>query len=113
MSLCTSTSQARASIAVELGIENGTEVIIKAVIPHPTDDVGLANSHERIVKLSRPPICVFVHVDSRKWTKEYVQGKPTWFPIMPIAERMAAPKEFETKATFERTQIPLTLAYYV
>jgi hypothetical protein len=49
-----------ANIAVELGMANGTEVIIKAVVPHEDDEQGWQNIRKPIVKLSRPPICVFV-----------------------------------------------------
>ena len=57
---------------------NGSEVTIKAVIPHPTDTEGLAISDEQIVKLSRPPLCVLVEPqEEKKWTKEYIEGEPS------------------------------------
>jgi hypothetical protein len=48
------------NVAVELGIANGTEVIIKEVIPHPDDREGCRQMDDPVVRLSRPPICVFV-----------------------------------------------------
>jgi hypothetical protein len=49
-----------ANIAVKLGLANGTEVIIKAVVPHEDDERGLKNIRKPIVKLSRLWVCVFV-----------------------------------------------------
>ena len=46
------------NIAVELA--NGSEVIIKQVVPHPDDYQEWNEYHKQIIKLSRPLICVFV-----------------------------------------------------
>jgi PIF1-like helicase len=101
------------NVAVELGIANGTDVIIREVIPHPTDQVGQTNIRHQVVQLTRPPICVFVELQDseRKWNEIYHIEHPTWFPIMTITEQIKAPKEFGTQKMFERTQIPLTLAF--
>jgi hypothetical protein len=101
-----------ANIAVELGIANGTEAIIRDVIPHPLDDQAIQQRHNRIVELTRPPICVLIEpLGRKKWDYVYYRHYPTWFPIMPITEQMKAPKEFKTEKVFERTQIPLTSAF--
>ena len=99
-----------ANIAVELGMANGTEVIIKAVVPHEDDEQGWQNIRKPIVKLSRPPICVFVEaINGDKNMTEYYPGRPGWFPVFPITEEMATPSEFNAEEkTFVRTQIPLS-----
>src|SRR5271169_4026737 len=66
-----------ANIAVELGMANGTQVIIKAAMPHEDDEQGWQNIRKPIVKLSRPPICVFVEaINGDKNMTEYYPGRP-------------------------------------
>ena len=101
-----------ANIAVELGIANGTEAIIRDVVPHPLDNQAIQQRHNCIVELTRPPICVLIEpLGKKKWDYVYCRQHPTWFPIMPITEQMKAPKELKTEKVFERTQIPLTSAF--
>ena len=102
------------NIAVELGIANGSKVIIKQVVPHPEDHQGWNEIHKQIVKLSRPPICVFAELSGTDHSiGEYLPGQPGWFPVMCIKEWMTAPKDFQAgkNKTFYRTQIPLTPAF--
>ena len=100
------------NIAVELGCANGTEVIIKEVIPHPDDEHGWSELHRQVVRLSQPPICVFVEmVEGGQFSREFRTGKPRWFPIMAKTERVKLPKDSGVSGTFMRTQIPLTHAF--
>jgi hypothetical protein len=100
------------NVAVELGFANGTEVIIKEVVPHPDDSQGWAQLQNQVVRLSQPPICVFVemteHIDC---SKAFRPSKPRWFPIMTKTERVKLPKDSGSSGTFSRTQIPLTHAF--
>ena len=49
------------NLAVELNVANGSKVIVKEVVPHPEDHQGWREiQHNAVVKLSRPPIIVFV-----------------------------------------------------
>ena len=65
-----------------IGIANGSEVIIKQVVPHPDDYQEWNEYDKQIVKLSRPPICVFVELlGTDHDVGEYVPGRPGWFPI--------------------------------
>ena len=91
-----------ANSAVELGIANGVDAIIRDVIPHPLDNQAIQQRHNRIVELTRPPICVLIEpLRKKKWDYIYCRHHPTWFPIMPITEQMKAPKEFKTEKVFE------------
>jgi hypothetical protein len=100
------------NVAVELGFANGTEVIIKEVVPHPDDHHGWSQLHRQVVRLSQPPICVFVEIANQtEFNREFRQGKPGWFPIMTRTERVKLPKDSGATGTFIRTQIPLTHAF--
>ena len=44
-----------ANIAVELGVANGREVIIREVTPDPRDTCGWSRMQNQVVNLSRPP----------------------------------------------------------
>jgi hypothetical protein len=105
---------ATTNVAVELGIANGTEVIIKEVVPHPEDDHGWSELHKQIVKLSRPPICVFVELkNGGHKIGEYRKGKPGWFPILEKKLNLKTPKELGTTKSFSRIRIPLTLGFCI
>jgi hypothetical protein len=100
------------NVAVELGIANGTEVIIKEVVPHPNDIEGWRQMDDQVVRLSRPPICVFVEtMETNDRIREFHPGKPQWFPIMTRTQRVQLPKDSGVGKTFIRTQIPLTHAF--
>jgi hypothetical protein len=109
--LCTDgPAMVTANVAVELGVANGTQVIVRQVVPHPDDDRGWSQMQKQIVKLSRPPICVFVEVvDGKKSYRKYTETN--WFPLMPIKEQIKAPKEWGTEKHFDRTQIPLISSF--
>jgi hypothetical protein len=101
-----------ANVAVELGVANGTQVTVRQVVPHPDDDEGWRRMRNQIVKLSRPPICVFIEViDGKKSYTKYTANDRNWFPLMPIKEQMKAPKEWGTEKSFERTQVPLMSSF--
>jgi hypothetical protein len=103
-----------ANIAVELGLANGSKVIIREVVPHPLDDYGWQQAHNRrVVQLARPPICVFVEPTdyTHRHQINYHKTHPGWFPVMTIKEKVKSPKEFGTEALFSRTQTPLTSAF--
>jgi len=76
------------NIAVELHIANGSKVIIREVIPHPDDRKGWeAIRTDRIVRLSRPPITVFVEpipIGDFSPSFTYHPLHSNWFPIMPF-----------------------------
>jgi hypothetical protein len=92
------------NIAVELGFANGTEVIIKEVVPHPDDHQGWSQLDHQVVRLSRPPICVFVEiVEHNEFGREFRQGKPEWFPVMTRTERVKLPKDSGVAGAFIRT----------
>ena len=76
------------NIAVELNVTNGSKVIVKEVVPHPLDHQGWQEiQHNAVVKLSRPPITVFVDIvpiSTEPPTEfNYHPHHPTWFPIFP------------------------------
>jgi hypothetical protein len=104
-----------ANIAVELGFANGSKVIIREVIPHPSDHNGWQQiSNKRIVQLLRPPICVFVEPTEKTTHSDeinYYKSNSRWFPIMTIKEKVKLPKELGTEKSFFRIQIPLTSAF--
>lgn len=100
------------NVAVELGIANGTEVVIREVVPHAEDIEGWRQMQNQVVRLSRPPICVFVKAkDGSNWPREFHQGKPQWFPIMTKMQKVQLLKDSGAGGTFTRTQIPLTHAF--
>jgi hypothetical protein len=100
------------NIAVELGIANGTEVIIKEVVPHPEDIEGWRQIEHQVVWLSQPPICVFVETKgTRDGTRQFHSRKPRWFPIMTRTQRVQLRKDSGGTKTFVRTQVPLTHAF--
>ena len=100
------------NIAVELRVANGTKVIIREVVPHPNDIHGWNQMQNQVVRLSQPPICVFVELtEANEWSREFRQGEPRWFPIMRQTERVKLPKDSGTEKSFQRTQIPLTSAF--
>ena len=100
------------NIAVELGFANGTEVIIREVVPHVDDYQGWSQLQNQVVRLSQPPICVFVEMtEDNSWDRLFRPGKPQWFPIMTKTERVKLPKDSGVSGTFLRTQIPLTHAF--
>ena len=100
------------NIAVELGVANGTEVVIKQVVPHMDDIEGWQQMQNQMVRLSRPPICVFVEMThATECNREYRRGKPSWFPIMTRTQRVRLPKDSGVGKQFTRTQIPLTHAF--
>ena len=95
------------NIAVELRVANGTKVIIREVVPHPNDIHGWNQIQNQVVRLSQPPICVFVELtEANEWSREFRQGKPRWFPVMRHTERVKLPKDSGTEKSFLRTQIP-------
>ena len=101
-----------ANVAVELGVANGSRVVVKEVVPHPDDHQGWSRINDAIVKLSQPPLCVYVEVlEEESDIGEYYPGKPGWFPIMRKKAIVKTPKEFGTPVSFSRTQIPLTPAF--
>jgi hypothetical protein len=77
------------NLAVELNVANGSKVIVKEVVPHPEDHQGWREiQHNAVVKLSRPPITVFVEPipisgDSQS-EYNYHPHHCTWFPVSPI-----------------------------
>ena len=118
------TALVTANIAVELNMANGSKVVIREVVPHPEDHEGWRRIHtDRIVRLSRPPIAVWVESMSGPSLEEPLNLHPDlhscgkWFPIMPTKQSIAIPKEYgptsstRNKSTFERIQIPLTCAF--
>jgi hypothetical protein len=102
-----------ANIAVELGVANGTEAIIRQVIPDPRDSCGWSRLRNQVVKLTRPPICVSVELTQDKHLlPERLGGANGHFPIMAITEKLPCPKEFVCgEKEFWRTQQPLTLGF--
>ena len=103
---------ATTNIAVELRVANGTKVTIREVVPHPNDIHGWNQIQNQVVRLSQPPICVFVELtEANEWSREFRQGKPRWFPVMRHTERVKLPKDSGTERSFLRTQIPLTSAF--
>jgi len=118
------TALVTANIAVELNMANGSKVVIREVVPHPEDHEGWRRIHtDRIVRLSRPPIAVWVESTSGPSLEEPLNLHPDlqncakWFPIMATKQSIAIPKEYgqtsstRNKSTFERIQIPLTCAF--
>jgi hypothetical protein len=117
------TALVTANIAVELNMANGSRVIIREVVPHPEDHEGWRRIHtDRIVRLSRPPIAVWVESISGPLQEPLnlhpdLQNHANWFPIMATKQSIAIPKEYghtlstRNKTTFERIQIPLTCAF--
>src|SRR5271170_3016672 len=106
------------NIAVELNVANGSKVIVKEVVPHPLDHQGWQEiQHNAVVKLSRPPITVFVDIVPISTEPpiefNYHPRHPTWFPIFPVRQLVKVPREFSrpNATTFHRTQTPLTLAF--
>jgi hypothetical protein len=107
------------NIAVELGIANGTRAVVKEVIPHPLDETGWYQAtRERIIALSRPPICVWIEPVCPQMTGD-VQATPTyslyndgdearrnWFPVLPTKPQDVTLKK--SSISFKRVQIPLT-----
>jgi len=104
------------NLAVKLNVANRSKVIIKEVVPHPEDHQGWREiQHNAVVKLSHPPITVFVEPipisgDSPSECN-YHPHHCTCFPISPIRQCVKIPREFCVSGmkTFYRTQIPLTL----
>jgi hypothetical protein len=106
------------NIAVELGIANGTRAIVKEVVPHPLDETGwYQTSRERLVFLSRPPICVRIQPVTQNNGQDDItssdysfyegnEDRRTWFPI--LATKPQEVKIKDPKITFKRVQIPLT-----
>ena len=85
------------NIAVELRVVNGTKVIIREVVPHPNDIHGWNQIQNQVVRLSQPPICVFVELtEANEWSREFRQEKPQLCGIL---------------RSFLRIQIPLTSAF--
>jgi hypothetical protein len=103
------------NVAVELGIANGTEVTIKEVVPHANDIQGWRQMRNQIVRLSQPPICVFVEPMDKTIVpnREFRPGQCQWFPIMTRTQRVPLPKDSGTTKMFMRTQIPLTHAFAI
>src|SRR5271154_3268895 len=61
-----------ANIAVEMNVANGSKVFIKEVIPHPEDHEGWSTIHsDQVVRLSRPPISIFVELASPEQQMNY------------------------------------------
>lgn len=106
-----------ANMAVELQIANGTDVIIKEVVPHPNDIDGWDNCTRPIVRLSQPPLCVFVEpIAKEPYDPPYHPEHPTWFPLFPVHNEIPTPRSFgavEEEKKFTRTQIPLLLAFAI
>jgi hypothetical protein len=110
-----------ANTAVELNMANGSKVIIKEVVPHPEDKEGWRRIHtDRVVRLSRPPIAVWVESISgpiQQPLNYHPQNHPNWFPIMPMKQTITIPKEYglsasnKDKTTFDRIQIQLTSGF--
>src|SRR5271170_8144150 len=88
------------NIAVELNVANGSKVIVKEVVPHPLDHQGWQEiQHNAVVKLSRPPITVFVDIvpisTEPPMEFNYHPRHPTWFPIFPVRQRVKVPWDSE------------------
>jgi len=98
-----------ANLGVELGIANGTQGIVKEVVPHPADDIGWHQAGEKpIVFLTRPPICVWIEPTSSNIEPYFftsIADRRTWFPIFPLETEVTIRK---AKITFKWAQIPLT-----
>jgi PIF1-like helicase len=103
-----------ANIAVELGVANGSKVIIKEVVPHPTDYQAWRQIEQcQIVELSRPPICVWVELINNVACKEAdVYHSQGWFPIMTVKTKVNPPRGAVSSGMFSRTQTPLTPGLY-
>ena len=100
------------NIAVELRVANGTQVIIREVVPHPNHIHGWNQIQNQVVRLSQPPICVFVELtEANEWGREFRQGEPRWFPTMRQTLRVKLPKDSGTEKSFQRIQTPLTMAF--
>ena len=110
-----------ANIAVEMNMANGNKGIIKEIIPHPEDHEGWRTIHSnRVVRLSRPPIAVFIEStspESQQSLNYHPHNHPNCFPIMPLKQTIPIPKEFGSSAsitdkkTFNRIQTPLTASF--
>ena len=92
-----------ANTAVELNMANGSKVIIKEVVPHPEDKEGWRRIHtDRVVRLSRPPITVWVESISgpiQQPLNYHPQNHPNWFPIMAMKQTITIPKEYGLSAS--------------
>lgn len=109
------------NVAVELNMANGSKVIIREVVPHPEDTEGWKRARtDRMVRLTRPPIVVWVESISGPPLQPlnlHPRNQPDWFPIMATKQSIAIPKEYghsastTNKTTFERIQIPLTCSF--
>jgi hypothetical protein len=117
------TALVTANVAVELNMANGSKVIIREVVPHPEDKEGWRRIQtDRLVRLSRPPIAVWVESTSGPSQKPLKLhpgslDHTNWFPIMPMKQSITIPKEYghavstRNKSTFDRIQIPLTCGF--
>ena len=100
------------NIAVELRVANGTQVIIREVVPHPNDIYGWNQIQNQVVRLSQSSICVFVElIEANEWGREFRQGEPWWFPIMRQILRVKLSKDSGSERSFQRIQTPLTSAF--
>ena len=75
------------NLAVELNVANGSKVIVKEVIPHPQNHQGWRElQYNTVVKLSRPPIIVFVELKPIAGDSpaeyNFHPRHPTWFPVV-------------------------------
>jgi len=112
------------NVAVELGFANGTQAIIKEVVPDAGENLeGNLTGEPQIIMLRRPPVCVWVEpvncthqqstavfASSQRVFHPLPEGK-TWFPIFPIKIKVkssASSTIIGTNKSFTRTQIPLT-----
>jgi hypothetical protein len=80
--------------------------VIREVVPHPNDIHGSWDQMQnRVVRLSQPPICVFVLklTEANEWSREFRQGEPRWFPIMRQTDRVKLPIDSGAERSFLRT----------
>jgi hypothetical protein len=104
--------------AIPLGIANGSRVIVREVIPHPSDYRGWQQVHDRrrIIKLEQPLIMVFVErieeYDNTIHVNYHPQNNKEWFSMFTVKARITTPDEFHSNdSSFYRTQTPLTPAF--
>ena len=91
----------KCNTAVELGVANGTKGIIREVIPDPEDTIGWNRTCNQVVKLTRPPICVKVElINDKHLVPKNIGGPDGIFPMMPIREKFACPRDLGTKSKY-------------
>lgn len=99
-----------ANITVEPKVANGSRVIVKQVVPHPTDHHAWRQIEQwQIVKLLRPLICVWVELLNNVASKDaYVYHSQGWFPIMTVKTKVKSAPGAVSSRMFSRIQTLLT-----